>query len=86
MTRWILELREYNYNIQYIKGKDNLVADKLSRPVRLIVRSPEPRWLVGLSQDQFRVCQREKKVWEELAEYLRGGRMVVKRLPKTTLD
>ncbi len=85
MTRWILELREYDYNIQYIKGKDKLVADQLSRPVRLIVRSPDPQWL-GLSQDQFRICQREDKVWEELAEYLRGGRMAVRHLPKTTLD
>ncbi len=25
-------------------------------------------------------------MWEELAEYLRGRRMVVRRLPKTTLD
>ncbi len=31
-------------------------------------------------------CQRGDKVWEEKAEYLRRGRMVVRHLPKTTLD
>ncbi len=41
MNRWNLEMREYNYDIHYQKGKDNYVADHLSRPVRLIVRPPE---------------------------------------------
>ncbi len=41
MNRWILEMREYNYDIQYVKGKDNFVADHLSRPVRVIIRSPK---------------------------------------------
>ncbi len=33
MNRWIREMREYNYDIQYLKGKYEYVADKLSRPV-----------------------------------------------------
>ncbi len=40
MNRWILEMREYNYDIQYVKAKDNFVADHLSCPVRVIIRSP----------------------------------------------
>ncbi len=29
---------------------------------------------------------REETVWEDLAEYLKGGKLPAKRLPKTTLD
>ncbi len=35
MNRWILEMREYNYDIQYVQGKDNFIADNLSRPVHI---------------------------------------------------
>ncbi len=52
MNRWILEMREYSSDIQYVKGKDNIVADHLSRPVPMIVRSPEATWL-GLDRENF---------------------------------
>ncbi len=78
-------MREYNYKIQYVKGKDHFVADHLSRPVRVIVRSPEAT-LLGLDRETSQARQREETVWEELAEYLKGGKLPAKRLPKTTLD
>lgn len=31
LVRWVLMLQEYNINVQYIKGKDNIVSDVLSR-------------------------------------------------------
>ena len=31
LTRWILAIQEYQFEIQYCKAKDNLVADVLSR-------------------------------------------------------
>lgn len=31
LTRWILALQEYAFDIQYCKGSDNIVADNLSR-------------------------------------------------------
>ncbi len=57
MNKWVSEMREYNYNIQHLKGKCNYAADQLSRPVRDIVRLPETAWL-GLSRDQFSAKQK----------------------------
>ncbi len=31
MNRWVIEMREYNCNINYLGGKYNYVADQLSR-------------------------------------------------------
>jgi len=85
MNRWILEMREYNYEIQYVKGKYNYVADQLSRPVRVIQRSPDVTWL-GSTKEEFRDYQREEIKWRELVEYLEGGRVPTKRYHKTILD
>ncbi len=78
-------MREYNYDLQYAKDKDNFVADHLSRPVRVIIRSPEATWL-SLDREYFQARQKEESIWEELAEYLRGGKLPTKRWPKITLD
>ncbi len=40
MNRWIMEMREYHYNIKYVQGKYNYVADQLSRPARIVQRCP----------------------------------------------
>ncbi len=85
MNRWILEMREYNYDIHYLKGKDNFVADQLSRPVRVIVRPLKASW-PGLDIPQYMLKQREDTVWKELIEYLKGGNVPCKRLPNATLD
>ena len=58
MGRWILEIRDFNYKIEYKPGKKNLVADQLSRPVRPI--RPAPVWndsdilFLGKTKDEFR--------------------------------
>ncbi len=45
MNRWILEMREYHYEINYVQGKYNYVADQLSRPVRVVQHQPTSRLL-----------------------------------------
>ncbi len=39
MNRWILEMREFSYHIQYVNGKYNYVADSSSRPVLVTYRT-----------------------------------------------
>ncbi len=53
MNRWILELREYNYVVQYVQGKENHVVGNLSQPVRVIQRPQEPIWL-GKTKEEMR--------------------------------
>ncbi len=65
-----------------MKGKDNIVADHLSRPVRVVMRPSETSWL-GLDKSQYTQKQSEDAVWGELREYLKGGKLPSKRLPKT---
>ena len=73
-------MREYHYEIQYVNGKYNYVADQLSRPVRIIQRNPTTT-LLGLTSEEFKTCQREVK-WREMIEYLEGGSFLTKSIIK----
>ncbi len=84
MNRWILEMREYQYNIQYVKGKYNYMADQLSRPVRIIQRCPTPNYL-GLTLEQIKIQQREEIKWRDMIEYLEGGSIPTKKYHKSIL-
>ena len=85
VTRWMLEMREYNFRIKYVKGKENVVADQLSRPVRLIKHQPNITWL-GLTREEFMKEQLEDHTWNELINYLQGGVLPRRRIAKATLD
>lgn len=39
VLRWKIRLSEFDYTIEYLKGKDNYVADALSRPVNILTRA-----------------------------------------------
>lgn len=62
LVRWRLKLEEYDYEIQYKKGKTNVVADELSRNVRMMLRNkkilnpPQSREPV---QEDIQVIQEE---------------------------
>ncbi len=57
MNRWMLEMRDYRYKIEYQSGKRNMVVDQLSRPVRLIRGSDGGEWL-GKSREEVKEMQR----------------------------
>ncbi len=40
INRWIQEMKENSYDIQYLKGKHNIVADNLSRPIPIVRTNP----------------------------------------------
>ena len=85
VTRWCLEMREYNFDIKYLKGKHNVVADQLSRPVRYLTYEPEEKML-GISKDELVQRQRSEPVWAELVEFLKGGRLPQKKIPGNVLS
>ncbi len=84
-NRWILEMCDYCYKIDYKAGKRNVVADQLSRPVRVIQGREDGEWL-GKSKEEVKVMQRAEAMWREMAEYLDGGRIHRSKCPRATLD
>ncbi len=74
MNRWMLEMRDYRVKVEYKMGKNNVMADQLSRPVRVIPGSEDGTWL-GKSRDEIQEMQREEPRWREMVNYLEGGRI-----------
>lgn len=85
MNRWILEMREFQYKIDYKAGSKNAVADQLSRPVR-IVRVIEPGTILGMTKDEFIQAQTNEPRWREMIEYLTGGRIPHHKYPPVILN
>ncbi len=66
--------------------KNNVVADQLSRPIRVIQGSEDGTWL-GTSREEIQAFQREEPRWREMVEYLEeGGRIPKSKYPRATLD
>ncbi len=85
MNRWMLETRDYRFKIEYKMGKKNVVADQLSRPVRMIQGENETR-LLGKSKKEVMEMQRMEYRWREMIEYLNEGRIQRSKYPRRTLD
>ncbi len=68
-------MRDYRFRAEYKQGKNDVVADQLSRPVRVIQGSEDGTWL-GKSREEIQALQREEPRWREMVEYLEeGGRI-----------
>ncbi len=85
MNRWMLEMRDYRFKVEYKMGKNNVVADQLSRPVRVIQGSEDGTWLVK-SRDEIQEMQRKEPRWREMINYLEGGRKPRSKYSRATLD
>ncbi len=85
MSRWTLEMRDYHYKVEFKPGKKNVVADQLSRPVRIIREEETLSWL-GRSKEEIREMQRTEPRWQEMIRYLGGDRVPRSKYPRTTLD
>ncbi len=85
MNRWMLEMRDYRFGVEYKQGKNNVVADQLSRPVWVIQGSEDGTWL-GRSRDKIQGLQREEPRWREMIDYLEEGRIPISKYPRATLD
>ncbi len=81
----MLEVRDYRFRVEYKQGKNNVVADQLSRSVRVIHGSEVFTWL-GKSREEIQALQREEPRWREMVEYLEGGRINRSKYPLATLD
>ncbi len=57
MNRWVLEIWEYNYNIQYLKGKYSCITDQLSCPVHVHLKAP------GLLSIRISSMRSRKESW-----------------------
>ncbi len=77
-------MREFTYQIQYVKGKYNFVADNLSRPVLITYQRPETT-LLGKTKEEMRALQVAEAKWGEMIEYLEGGQIPKRTYPRSTL-
>ncbi len=71
MNKWMLEMRHCRFRVEYKIGKNNVVADQLSRPVKVIQGSEDGTWL-GKSREEIQALQGEEPRWREMVTYLAG--------------
>ncbi len=70
VQRWTWEMKEYKFDIKYVKGKNSFVADSLSRPVRIVRTVPaKSEVYFELPQSECVTAQREDPQRKALAEY-----------------
>ncbi len=60
----MLEMRDYLFKMEYKMGKNNVVTDQLSKPVRVVQGSEDGTWL-GKSRDEIQEMQREEPNTQE---------------------
>ena len=70
LIRWSLKLQEFDYTVEYKKGKENVVADRLSRL---------PRSVTAIDQsDQMKQMQKEDEEIRELRTKTRDPQFILR--------
>ncbi len=78
-------MRDFRYKIEYKMGKKNVVADQLSRPVRLVQEEYDEN-LLGKNKEDIKGMQRAEPRWREMIKFIEGGRIPRSKYPRATLD
>ncbi len=78
-------MRDLRYKIEYKMGKKNVVADQLSRPVRLVQGEYDENWL-GKSKEDIKGMQRAEPRWRDMIEFIEEGRIPRSKYPRAMLD
>ena len=92
MSRYMLEMRDYCFDIVYHKGKTNHVPDALSRPskltpmVRLINNEENIFKFPGLTPEIIKNEQRKESRWKKIIDFCEGGKIPNKTPGNRTLD
>ena len=64
-ARWLAFLSEYDFEIQHIKGKENKVADALSRNARLNFATPISTYVSDLNE-QLKEGVKQDEIYQKL--------------------
>ena len=92
MSRYMLEMRDYNFDIIYRKGAVNYVPDALSRPnskkvkVNVITDSSLISKFPGLTVEKIREEQRKDRRWKGVIGFCEGGKLPTKVPGNRTLS
>ena len=92
MTRWALEMRDYQYEIEFKPGRANVVADQLSRCVRQVrvetINEEFQSQIDKLHAPLAEIAKEQDKEerWRSLKLYLQGGALPKHKYARTLLS
>lgn len=66
LTRWVLYMQEYNFQISHCKGKENITADHLSRNPLKINKPNQPDQISNVSLSMLQLTEAYKEVKRNL--------------------
>ena len=72
IARWALLLTEYNFDVQFRAGKNNVIPDALSRSIQVINNSEEINPSLVLSAENVRKEQLRDIEWRRIINYFEG--------------